>query len=426
MRCLFVLRELPRPTISVADAFNGREALSGTHTSGLLVAEGLARRGHAIGVCILAGQELVDCTFQPFSDLADASRWIGTGRVIWLSYGDDVILERLRSEHLSPTIWTQLPISRTERAWLEDGSISGLLTVSDTCRIPLMHSRRRALLGRVYNPLAPVFTEEAPVSPDRYDRHSVAYAGAAGPTKGLHRLLETWRYARQLDESAKLLVAGTGRLYGSTRELGKFGIASPEFEARFVAPIARDFGSLTAAGIEIVGLLQPTELRDLYRGASLGVVNMNWNEFTETFCCAATEMLATALPVFSVARGALPETIGRSGGAFLTTHRSPRKAAADLVSLLRDARKLSSLGLSGRQYVREQYGLDHILDQWTDLLSQGSDLERLAGPWRGPRSIHYLAALAAGRVGMPELVDGPSRMLRKVKAFRAAKNVTVP
>ena len=52
----------------------------------------------------------------------------------------------------------------------------------------------------------------------------------------------------------------------------------------------------------------------MFNEASLGFINFNWDSFTETFCCAAMEILATELPVFSYAAGALPETLGQTGG----------------------------------------------------------------------------------------------------------------
>jgi glycosyltransferase involved in cell wall biosynthesis len=415
MRCLFVIRELPRAVVSMTGVIRGSEALSGTHASGLLVAEGLARRGRPVGVCILRGQRIADSAFDAFSSLEDAVRWLQGGRVIWLSYGDEAILEQLRSAGVHPVIWTQLPVSPAERRWLESGRIGSLVTVSDTCRIPLLRSRLHSRVGRIYNPLAPAFTEAVHETPDRYERRVVAYAGAAGPTKGLHRLLEMWRFVQRVDPGARLRIAGTGRLYGSDRKLGRFGMASPEFESRYVAPLAEEYGSLAAAGVEVVGLLTPTELRDLYGGASLGVVNMNWSEFTETFCCAATEMMATGLPVFSVARGALPETVGRIGGAVLVKRRSPQSAAAVFASLLRDPRRLAALGRIGRSHVVTEYRLDRIVDEWARLLDHDFDIETLSGPWRGPVSLQYIVERAVGRLGMPWLVDAPASYFRRLR-----------
>jgi glycosyltransferase involved in cell wall biosynthesis len=414
-RCLFVIRDLPRPVVSGKALIRAEEALSGTHASGLLVAEGLARRGHEIGICIVHGQRLLDSAVRGFPSLEAAVSWVEGGRVVWLSYGDDSVMSRLSALRLQPLIWTQLPVSWSEREWLESGQVVGIVVVSDTARVPLLRSARHGRVGRIYNPLPPLFADATTEPADRFRRRVVVYAGAAGPTKGLHRLLEMWRHVRKAEPGVILRIAGTGRLYGSQRELGAFGIASPEFESRYVAPLAAEFGSLAAAGVELVGLLSPRELRDLYGGASLGIVNMNWHEYTETFCCAATEMLATGLPVFSVARGALPETVGLSGGAVLTRHESAAGAAEELTELIVDPERLARLGAAGQAYVRAAYRWDMIIDEWEQLLHHAADIETLCGPWRGPRSARYYLELAAGRLRAPWLLDLPAATRRALK-----------
>jgi Glycosyl transferases group 1 len=230
----------------------------------------------------------------------------------------------------------------------------------------------------------------------------------------MHRVRELWRHVRRASPGIRLLLAGTERLCGSERDLGPFGFARPDFELRYVAPLVAEFGSLEAAGIEPVGLLSPHALRELYACASLGVVNMNWNEYAETFCCAATEMLATGLPVFSVARGALPETIGGSGGAVLTRQESPAGAAREFCELVADPSRLARLGTAGRSYVREAYALERALDEWERLLQQDDRIEQLSGPWRGPRNAQYFLELAAGRLGAPWLLDSPAKARRAV------------
>jgi len=414
-RCLFVIRDLARPIVSAAAVIRGDEALSGTHASGLLVAEGLAKRGNEIGIFIVHGQTLIDTRMQRFSTLEEAARWVGHGQVVWLSYGDESIMTSLTAANLTPIIWTQLSVSWFDRAALESGRARAIVVVSDSMRVPMLRSRRRERVGRIYNPLAPLFTKTANSPADRFKRRRVVYAGAAGSTKGLHRLLEMWRRARRVDSAIELVIAGTGRLYGSKRELGPYCIASPEFETRYVAPLASEFGSLAGAGVQLVGLLPPRELHDLYIGASLGVVNMNWNEYTETFCCAATEMLATGLPVFSVARGALPETIGLSGGAVLTRHESASRAALEFVDLIGDTARLARLGAAGQAYVRDAYDWDTIVDEWQRLLRYGANIQGLLGDWRGPRSGQYFLELAVGQLGAPWLLDVPAAGVRLLK-----------
>jgi glycosyltransferase involved in cell wall biosynthesis len=347
-----------------------------------------------------------------------ACEWARAGKVVWLAYGDESIFARLSALDVQPLVWNHLPVSRSERSWLEDERISGLVTVSDTCRVPLLRSPRHDRVGRVYNPLAPLFAEQIAGVSDRFERHVVVYAGAAGPTKGLHRLLQMWQHVHRTDSRAKLILAGTGRLYGNNRSLGRRGVADPDFENRYVEPLVAEFGSLESAGIEVAGLLNPADLRNLYSSSSLGVVNPNWSEYTETFCCAAVEMIGTGLPVFSVARASLPETIGRSGGALLTQTESVRRAAGELTALLSDSQRLARLGAAGRQFVVAEYGWDTIVDDWEVLLAHGPEIEPLSGAWRGPRSAKYYVELFAGRAGGSWLLDSIADGLRMLRRRR--------
>jgi glycosyltransferase involved in cell wall biosynthesis len=417
-RCLFAIPSLPRPVVSADSVLQGHEALSGTFGSAVLIAQSLARRGLPIGVCVLGGQRLVEFAGQEFQTLTAAAGWLGNGLSVWVGHGDDASLAKLLAAGLWPILWTHVHVSPVNRMWLEKGMIAGLITVSDTVRLSMLRSRKHRLVGRVYNPLSPVFAPGSADDLSRFGRRRIAYAGAAGYTKGLHRVLEMWPSVHRAEPDARLVIAGTGRLYGENRELGPFGIAEAGFERRYVAPIAQEFGSLPAAGIEIAGLLTPRELCALYTEASLGIVNPNWSEYTESFCCAATEMLATGLPVFSVARGALPETIGHSGGAFLTREKDSVRAAGQLIALIRDPQRLARLGAAGRGYVAGKYSCEKITESWANLIEGPDDLEGLCDPWQGPRTPHYVAEFVAGRVSAGWMLDAAARTIRLLKRQR--------
>lgn len=411
-RCLFVIRALPRARVSVAAVLAGDEALSGTHMATVLAAEGLARRGFEIGLHVVHGQQLVDKSFDTFTDLPSAATWIGRDPTVWASYGDYPILERLRASGLKPIIWAHLPLTVSDKRALQSGGATGVIGVSDSVRTPLLRMREHRSVGRIYNPLAPFFILPSDSDSNRYATRTVVYVGSGGVLKGLHHVLAMWRFVRRADPSAKLLLAGTGKLYGEERSLGLHGISSPDFESRYVAPLADEFGSLHAAGVEPLGLLTPRELRGEYQRASLGVVNMNWNENEETFCCTAVEMLATGLPVFSVPRGALPETIGRSGGAFLTRRQEPSAAAEDFCTLLSNPGHLASMGATGRAFVRTEYAWERVLDQWARLVDRDGEVSVINGPWRGPVTPRYYLERSAGLMKAGWLLDAAAFAVR--------------
>jgi len=297
-------------------------------------------------------------------------------------------------------MWTQVPVSDSSTCLLEKGDIAGLIVVSDLTRLPHLHSRAHRRLGRVYNPLNPFFARPLRSDAARYRSLNVAFAGYMGESKGAHRVLQLWPYVREALPGATLAMAGSHKLYADSCRAGEFGVAAPEFEECYVRPLVDQFGSLECAGIEFTGLLSPGSLRGLYQRSALGFVNFNWDAFTETFCCVATEMLATQLPVFSFAAGALPETIGQSGGAVLCDHPDPERAASVVVDLLKDPQRLQRLGEAGRRYVTSRYDLDRIADCWERLLAGNqADLERASGEWGYRRGVRYWVERTASRLG---------------------------
>ena len=414
-RALFVLRDLPRATVSIESLFAGREALSGTHLCTLLVAEGLARRGWEIGLLSVRGGSLTQTAIEGFSTVAEAASWAANAHVVWSYYGDDPILDQLNQAGLRPILWSHIHVPGIVREWLRDRKVAGLLTVSDTARLTQLRSRAHRRVGRVYNCLAPVFAEPVTASAQRYTQGAIVFAGYLNVSKGAHRLLQMWQRVRRLEPGAKLLLAGSEKLYGSDRAVGPSGLAAPAFEEQYLAPIIAEFGSLENAGIYPAGLLQPVALRDLYQQCRLGIVNPNWHEYTETFCCSAAEMLATELPVFSVARGALPETIGRTGGAWLTGHEDLQQAASELATLIRDPDRLRQLGRTGAQFVRQHYGLGHIVDAWERVFGDPSRLDLHAGPWRGPTNVRYRMERWAGKLNLEPLVTSAAKIAHALK-----------
>jgi glycosyltransferase involved in cell wall biosynthesis len=296
-------------------------------------------------------------------------------------------------------MWVHTGVVPRFLRWLERGEIASLITVSDSARLPSLHNSHYPRIGRAHNPLSPLFARSADGSAARRTSRRVVFAGYLGESKGAHRVLQMWPHVREQLPDATLVVAGSGRLYGDKRPLGPLGVAAPDFEAHYLQPLVEKFGSLEASGIQMAGLLTPSALRDLYGQCALGVANLNWERDTETFCCSAVEMLASSLPVFSVARGALPETIGRSGGAFLMKSPDLRAAASEVVRLLRAPERLEAVGQLARRYVDTHYTLAVILDHWERLLSGAAqDLHARTGRWASHRGLRYWAEVTCGRL----------------------------
>ena len=403
-RVLFIILGLPRPVISVRGLVTGHEAMSGTHSSSLLVADGLAQRGWEVGMLIVNGGRLTETPIVTFSDLAQARSWLGDNRAVWCYHGNGGIMEKLRNANIRPVVWCHIDLSSEISDWLNRDWITGVVTVSDFCRLALLHHSKYRRIGRIYNPLNPFYAETG--GPQRMEpKHprQAVFSGYVGETKGAHHLFQCWRQVRRALPDAQLVIAGSAKLYRHDAAVGSLGVASPEFEQRHIYPLAQEFGSLEQAGVHLVGLLSPTELRSLYHQSSLGVINLNAYSATESFSCSGVEMASCGLTVFSMASSALPETIGFTGSAVLVTHPAQLEAAfVDALSRPKDPKKIEGQ----QRQIRDRYRLSRILDCWDRLLLAPADrFYELAGPWQYNKSFRYFVKKALARIHAGWLLD---------------------
>lgn len=98
-------------------------------------------------------------------------------------------------------------------------------------------------------------------------------------------------------------------------------------------------------------------LADLYGAVDLYVAPGS----AETFGLSAMEGLASGLPVLSVDRGGVAESITLSGAGRLFTSGDPAHLAEQAVGLFGE--DLAALGRLGRRYAEEHHGWDTVLDR---------------------------------------------------------------
>lgn len=398
MKILFAIPFLPREIVSVQKFKNGLESLSGSQGSFLLVADLLAMRGHSVGIWVASGNRVTDTAANSYPDLSSAlsHSW---DQIVLASWEDEATFVKLKSAGIKPLLWTQVHVPRSTLLQLESEDISGIITVSDAARLSLLHSNDARRIGRVYNPLNPFFSSDPAIIGDRYNSKTVVFCGFLGETKGAHLVLKMWPTLKALVPEAKLLMAGSGKLYKTGVTTGPLGLADPEFERKYLAPITEKYGSLEESGISFLGLMNPNELRETYNRSSLGFINFNWHTFTETFCCVGAEMLATELPIFSYAASALPETMGRTGGAVL--HNSPdlEEGAHVVAGLLNSPSRLAQLGKTGREFVISNYSLEKICSCWEEILADKlQNISLHAQPWNYTRGLRYWIENCARRL----------------------------
>ena len=75
------------------------------------------------------------------------------------------------------------------------------------------------------------------------------------------------------------------------------------------------------------------------------------------------DAMAAGVPVVQPALGGFSEVIESTGGGVLYAPNTPEALAAALASLLREPDRAQSLGDRGREGIREQYTLEHMMDR---------------------------------------------------------------
>ena len=365
---------------------------------------------------VLNGGRLTDTAVVTFSDLGEAHSWLGNNRAVWCYHGNAGIMEKLRSSNIRPIVWSHIDLASEVADWLDREWITGVVAVSDFCRVAVLHHSRYRRIGRIYNPLNPFYAgENGLLQADLKHPRQAVFSGYVGETKGAHHMFQCWRHVRRTLPDAQLVVAGSAKLYRHDAQVGAFGVASPEFEQHHLHPLALEFGSLENAGVHLVGLLSPIELRSLYHRSSLGVINLNAHNATETFSCSGVEMAACGLTVFSMASAALPETLGFTGDAVLVTE--PTQLAQAFVDALNRPNDPIRVEAQRRQF-RDRYRLGRILDSWEELLVAPADRYfDLAGPWQYKRNFKYvlkriLASIHAG-CALDRLLGWRSRLRKQ-------------
>jgi glycosyltransferase involved in cell wall biosynthesis len=155
----------------------------------------------------------------------------------------------------------------------------------------------------------------------------VAFIGATTESKGFHHLLAAWPFVIERLPDATLDVFGSAALHNPSAALGRSGVMTSEFEARYWRQ---------PANVHFRGSLPRAKLcRELQR-SRVAVVNPNLTGSTETFCLSAVEAEACGLPVIGAAAQGLLETIADGYSGLLLRSQSPRELADAIVRILLD------------------------------------------------------------------------------------------
>lgn len=122
--------------------------------------------------------------------------------------------------------------------------------------------------------------------PNANRKHNVVYIGSLFHAKGFHLLAKAWKCIVKSVPDAHLYVIGGAKLYSRHAKLGKWGIASKQYESEFMPDLVDCDGKLLNS-VHFLGILG-NEKYDVIAKCKVGVPNPSG--FSETFGITAVEM----------------------------------------------------------------------------------------------------------------------------------------
>ncbi len=194
------------------------------------------------------------------------------------------------------------------------------------------------------------------------DCRTVVYMGSIVEGKGFYELCRIWKGILREVPDARLLVLGSGKLYGETR-LGPAGIASESYERKFMPFITDDNGEILPS-VQFLGILGP-EKTDIFLNSSVGVVNPSAR--TETFGMGIVEMASASLPVVTLGANGHYDTVVDGVTGILSSSLSGIQK--EITNLLKDSEMNRRLGHAAKNNIVRFAPEDIIESGWLPLLN---------------------------------------------------------
>lgn len=197
-----------------------------------------------------------------------------------------------------------------------------------------------------------------------HDRELVVYIGAVVPQKGVHNLLNIWKYVQDANPNVKLVIIGGASLRNAKEHQGNLGVAKPKYEKLLLSKIKK----IRNSKIEFKGVLSWIEIEKILNRAQVGVVNPSKSMRDETFCLSAIEMESRGIPVVSRLRGdGLCTTILDELTGYLM--KTDKEIADRIVYLLDNHSARGQMGENAKKHAI-QFAASKIIPEWDSMFHE--------------------------------------------------------
>lgn len=212
------------------------------------------------------------------------------------------------------------------------------------------------------NNVVPIeFCKSATIS--THEKPIAVYVGSVMPQKGVHNLLEIWKFVEKEVPTAQLLIFGGANVWNPSIKLGRNGAGDIYYDR----VIQRRLDRLKhPENIHFMGAKGWKDIDKMIAEARVGIVNPSHYLRDETFCMSAVEMEVHGIPVVSRQRyDGLNTSIVHGKTGFL--EEKDKDIAKHIVKLLTNQEFSTRIGISAKEYA-EQFIPDNELNKWKSIV----------------------------------------------------------
>lgn len=190
------------------------------------------------------------------------------------------------------------------------------------------------------------------------DNKTVCYMGSLLPSSGYDTFLKAWDIVQKKIPDVKLNIIGGKDLY-SQKDKGHTAKALSNLK-RLEDKVLRNPDGELNPNIRFWGVLGGKKKLEVMRSATIGLANLTPGG--ETFGLSVVEFEALGIPVVSLKYRGLRETVKHKKTGILG--RNYKEIAGAIIYLLNHNDTCVKLGRHGEKYVRENFSLELILNEW--------------------------------------------------------------
>ncbi|MRT91924.1 glycosyltransferase family 4 protein [Ancylomarina sp. 16SWW S1-10-2] len=214
-------------------------------------------------------------------------------------------------------------------------------------------------LDYIYNGLSlfPIDKYDISLYPFKKRNNNVVYIGSIVPSKGFDILARTWPKVLKKVPDAQLYVIGSGKLYDRGLELGKWGIAESNYEAKFMKYLTKEGEILSS--VHFMGVMGE-EKNDLLLKCKVGVPNPSGK--SETFGFTAIEIQSMGCNITTIKCPGYLDTVYNKKYLYKRVD----SLASNIIKLLNHQSDDFS---DVYKFIKSNFSFDVIVLKWEKLLS---------------------------------------------------------